>query len=383
MPQRGTCSPGRMDRDASRPRRDGALRAHSRRGAEPRRSRRPSRAASAPARPRSRARSFAPWPATPSWRCPSPTFTLMQVLRRTARRRSSMRISTASSGARAGRARLGRDDRQRHRPRRMARARREARSSPSGSTSVSIFAPGRQGTDGRAGDAHRHRRRSRRALQRLQGLPDLVERAAGPRPRARPMQGDASTRAYERLVKPDGETAILMISPAAPGRAAGAARQALQRHRQARRDPCMPSWPSIGACARSGFSAPRIYGEDLEAGLLLIEDLGAEPVVDGDGPIPERYARGDPPPRQAPRHGRCRRCCRSPRGSSIAIPPYDLEALLIEVELLVDWYVPHIVGTQLSGSARAEFVNLWSEAPRARFWPRPPPGPCATTIRPT
>ena len=43
------------------------------------------------------------------------------------------------------------------------------------------------------------------------------------------------------------------------------------------------------------------------------------------------------------------------------IPPYDLEALLIEVELLLDWYVPHIIGTQLSGSARAEFVNLWTE----------------------
>ena len=32
------------------------------------------------------------------------------------------------------------------------------------------------------------------------------------------------------------------------------------------------------------------------------------------------------------------------------------------MELLADWYVPHIIGTQLSGSARAEFVNLWTEA---------------------
>ena len=30
------------------------------------------------------------------------------------------------------------------------------------------------------------------------------------------MLGDASTRAYERLRKPDGSTAILMISPARP-----------------------------------------------------------------------------------------------------------------------------------------------------------------------
>jgi aminoglycoside/choline kinase family phosphotransferase len=31
------------------------------------------------------------------------------------------------------------------------------------------------------------------------------------------------------------------------------------------------------------------------------------------------------------------------------------------VDLLVDWYVPHIVGSLMSASARAEFVNLWSE----------------------
>ncbi len=30
------------------------------------------------------------------------------------------------------------------------------------------------------------------------------------------MQGDASSRAYERLRKPDGTTAVLMISPARP-----------------------------------------------------------------------------------------------------------------------------------------------------------------------
>ena len=65
------------------------------------------------------------------------------------------------------------------------------------------------------------------------------------------------------------------------------------------------------------------------------------------------------------------------------IPPYDLEALLIEVELLLDWYVPHIIGTQLSGSARAEFVNLWTETLRRDSRRRRPPGPCATITRPT
>ena len=97
-----------------------------------------------------------------------------------------------------------------------------------------------------------------------------------------------------------------------------------------------------------GFSAPRIYGEDLDAGLLIVEDLGNEPVVDARGPIPERYA-------EATRLLAKLHTTTLPQvlpvaeGRDHAIPPYDLEALLIEVELLTDWYVPHIIGTHLSG----------------------------------
>jgi aminoglycoside/choline kinase family phosphotransferase len=48
-------------------------------------------------------------------------------------------------------------------------------------------------------------------------------------------------------------------------------------------------------------------------------------------------------------------------GREHVIPPYDLDAYLIELELLVDWYVPHVLGTQVSGSVRGEFVKLWTE----------------------
>ena len=30
--------------------------------------------------------------------------------------------------------------------------------------------------------------------------------------------------------------------------------------------------------------------------------------------------------------------------ATTSLPPYDLEAMLIEVELLLDWYLPHVVG---------------------------------------
>lgn len=44
-----------------------------------------------------------------------------------------------------------------------------------------------------------------------------------------------------------------------------------------------------------------------------------------------------------------------------AVPPYDLDAMSIEVELLLDWYLPHIVGTHPSGSVRAEFGHAWRD----------------------
>jgi hypothetical protein len=49
-------------------------------------------------------------------------------------------------------------------------------------------------------------------------------------------------------------------------------------------------------------------------------------------------------------------------GQEHAIPPYDIEAMTIEVELLLDWYMPHIVGHSPSGSSRATFASLWKAA---------------------
>ncbi|MCD6070979.1 MAG: tRNA ((37)-N6)-threonylcarbamoyltransferase complex ATPase TsaE, partial [Microvirga sp.] len=51
-------------------------------------------------------------------------------------------------------------------------------------------------------------------LQRMKAYRNLVERCGWGEARRHPMPGDASViRSYERLVKPDGSTALLMISP--------------------------------------------------------------------------------------------------------------------------------------------------------------------------
>ncbi len=97
-----------------------------------------------------------------------------------------------------------------------------------------------------------------------------------------------------------------------------------------------------------------------EGNALLLEDFGREPVVDGNGPIPERY--GEATRLLAQLHGRTLPATLPVAGEeSYAIPPYDGEALLIEVELLLDWYLPHVVGTRPSGSVRSEFGHIWRD----------------------
>ncbi|MFC7663470.1 aminoglycoside phosphotransferase family protein [Methylorubrum suomiense] len=157
--------------------------------------------------------------------------------------------------------------------------------------------------------------------------------------------------------------------PAPPRRPAGQGREALQRDRQARRehprlrrDGPGPVW--------ARHLGPRILGENLKAGLLILEDLGAEPVVENGAPRPERYAEAvrllaklhatDLPDRVP-----------VAEGIEHVLPPYDLEALLFEAELMPEWYAPAIRSTQLPAEARRDFLSLWSDALRDLLTERP------------
>jgi tRNA threonylcarbamoyl adenosine modification protein YjeE len=196
-------------------------------------------------------------------------------------------------------------------------------------------------------------------LARLKAVRELLERSGWSEASRVMLQGDASTRAYERLVTPAGETAILMISPPRPD--GPPVRRGKPYSAIAKLAETVHAFVAMDRGLRAlGFSAPKIYGEDLDGGLLILEDFGKEPVVDADGPVPERYEEAT-------------RLLAKLHGSSLpeavplgegerdyAIPVYDLEAFLIEAELLLDWYLPHTGRSFLSGSARAEFVNLWA-----------------------
>lgn len=195
-------------------------------------------------------------------------------------------------------------------------------------------------------------------LARAKGIDRLLVRSGWADAKRSFMLGDASTRAYERLQKADGRRAVLMISPPRPDGPPvryGKPYSAIARLAENVR----PFVAMAHALRAQDLSAPEIYAADLETGLAILEDLGSEAVVDAQGPIPERYTEAIAV--LAKLHAHALPDSVSLGEETYRIPPYDLDALLIEAELFTEWYAPH-AGLALSSGAAATFVNIWRTA---------------------
>ena len=191
----------------------------------------------------------------------------------------------------------------------------------------------------------------------IKAIEELLPRAGFEGAARRFMTGDASTRAYERLTRQDGTTAVLMISP--PRQDATVARYGKPYHLLVHLAGTIRPFIAIDKALRAeAISAPDIYAYDIDAGLAVIEDLGELACVDEGGPIPERYLEAvrllaqlhaKPRPAQVPLHDE----------TVYDIPSYDVEALLIEAELLLDWYAPQVAQVAVPASARASFLAIY------------------------
>jgi aminoglycoside/choline kinase family phosphotransferase len=174
------------------------------------------------------------------------------------------------------------------------------------------------------------------------------------------MQGDASTRIFERLTRGE-QTTILMNAPRRPD--GPPVRDGKPYSAIAHLAEDVVPYVAIAAALRQrNVSAPKIVHADIERGLIIMEDLGEERIVQGDPPAPieERYQvtvdllaklHREPMPEVlnvAP-------------GLDYRVPRYDMEAFLIEAELLLDWYLSRDKSTA-PATAREEFVALWREA---------------------
>lgn len=178
------------------------------------------------------------------------------------------------------------------------------------------------------------------------------------------MQGDASSRTFERLVRDDGRSAVLMISPPRPD--GPPIRHGKPYSAIARLAEDLRPFVAVDRGLRGlGLSAPEIYAFDVKAGVLLMEDLGGEPVLVDGAPDPERYGVAASALARLHSAQLAQTLPVGDFGEDYQIPPYDLDAMLIEVELLLEWYArprpggPLASGAELSSGAKATFLSLW------------------------
>ncbi len=103
------------------------------------------------------------------------------------------------------------------------------------------------------------------------------------------------------------------------------------------------------------FSAPAVFAEDVEAGLLLLEDLG-------DGTFTQALAAGvDEEVLYQSAVDVLVDLHRRPVVSAVPndVEPYDENKLLGEAALLTEWYLPGILGDEISDLTKNEYLTVW------------------------
>lgn len=176
----------------------------------------------------------------------------------------------------------------------------------------------------------------------------------------RRMQGDASTRIFERLMLGD-QTFVLMnapLHPDGPPVRGGKPYSAIAHLAEN----TIPYLALAAGLRERNLSAPVILNADPDQGMIVMEDLGDERIVEGDPPAPVEARYETALDVLITLHRR-----QLPEMLPVAphleyrLPRYDLNAYLIEAELLLDWYLP-LMKAPVSEAQRSDFISLWREA---------------------
>ncbi len=196
-------------------------------------------------------------------------------------------------------------------------------------------------------------------VERLAALRRFLELSGSLDAKRLRMPGDASTRSYARLIKGD-QYAILMNSPRRPdgptlydGKSYSEAVHLAEDVR--------PFVAIANGLRERGYSAPAIHHADLDDGFLITEDFGRDLFIQGDPPRPilERYQTAvdmlaalhqEPLPDVLPLAPHL----------DYTVPPFDDEAMMIEVGLMPEWYLPD-KGVTLTSNMQADFLLIWQD----------------------
>jgi tRNA threonylcarbamoyl adenosine modification protein YjeE len=182
------------------------------------------------------------------------------------------------------------------------------------------------------------------------------------------MQGDASTRIFERLIL-DGQTTIFMNAPPKPDGPPVRDGKPYSAIAHLAED-TVPYVAMAAGLRERNLSAPEILHADPAHGLIIMEDLGEDHVVAGNPPEPIETRYEAAIDLLISLHRR-----KLPENLPVAphldyrLPRYDIDALLIEAELLLDWYLAETKPP--TKQIRQSFVTLWSEALAPAFEAQP------------
>ncbi|MGO4437190.1 tRNA (adenosine(37)-N6)-threonylcarbamoyltransferase complex ATPase subunit type 1 TsaE [Rhizobium sp. RAF56] len=189
-----------------------------------------------------------------------------------------------------------------------------------------------------------------RALLDLHGYTDA---------RRRFLTGDASLRAYEQIWPAgNGPRLILMDWPPLPEGPPVLDGKPYPKVAHIAED-AYPFVAVANVLREHGFAAPEVFWADYQQGILLIEDLGTEAIVDEGGqPIAERYRQSAAA--LAHLHG-----LTIPRDIPVtashihSIPDFDRTAMTMEARLLLDWHLPFKRGEPSTEAERTEYLAIW------------------------
>ena len=196
-------------------------------------------------------------------------------------------------------------------------------------------------------------------LERMISARRFLEESGYGNARRERMAGDASSRSYERLITGD-KRFILMNSPRRPDGPIIKDGKTYSAIAHLAED-IQPFVAISRALHDKGFSTPAIYAADLSEGYIVLEDLGEQSVVSGNPPAPVHNCYEAAVHVLIALHKQILPD-RLPVAPHVdyAIPPYDMDAFMIEVELLPDWYLP-FRNAEASEELRAEYLALWRE----------------------
>ncbi|MBB4570432.1 tRNA (adenosine(37)-N6)-threonylcarbamoyltransferase complex ATPase subunit type 1 TsaE [Rhizobium leucaenae] len=174
------------------------------------------------------------------------------------------------------------------------------------------------------------------------------------------LTGDASLRAYESIhPSGGGKRVILMDWPRLPEGPAVLDGKPYPKVAHLAWD-AYPFVAIANVLRENGFAAPEIFAADYDQGILLIEDLGTDGVLDAAGkPIADRY--------------RASVACLAhlhsldiPQDIPVTpdhvhhIPDFDRTAMAMEARLLLDWHLPWKRGAPATDEERADYLAIWN-----------------------